>query len=111
MAAGNWVPELVEIAGGIDPFGQAGTHAPWLETQQLIDEDPDVIIFMPCGFDLARSETEAQRPALNARMAAPECRAVRSRFRHRRQQLLQPPGPSLGRQYRDAGGHARPGCA
>jgi iron complex transport system substrate-binding protein len=59
MAAGNWVPELVEIAGGIDPFGQAGTHAPWLETQQLIDEDPDVIIFMPCGFDLARSETEA----------------------------------------------------
>tara|TARA_R110000787_G_scaffold186397_1_gene297947 strand:+ start:34828 stop:35760 length:933 start_codon:yes stop_codon:yes gene_type:complete len=60
MAAGNWVPELVEIAGGIDPFGKAGAHAPWLETQQLIDEDPDVIVFMPCGFDLARSEAEAR---------------------------------------------------
>ena len=60
MAAGNWVPELVEIAGGIDPFGKADAHAPWLEMQHLIDEDPDVIVFMPCGFDLARSEAEAR---------------------------------------------------
>lgn len=59
MAAGNWVPELVEIAGGRDPFGQAGQHAPWLEPEQLFTEDPDVIVFMPCGFGLERSTAEA----------------------------------------------------
>ena len=31
MAAGNWVPELVEFAGGKNTFGEAGKHSPWLE--------------------------------------------------------------------------------
>lgn len=60
MAAGNWVPELVEIAGGDDVFGEAGAHAPWLEPERLFEEDPDVIVFMPCGFGLERSEAEAR---------------------------------------------------
>lgn len=59
MAAGNWVPELVSIAGGKDIFGGAGKHAPWLEPDKLYDADPDVIVFMPCGFGLERSAKEA----------------------------------------------------
>jgi iron complex transport system substrate-binding protein len=31
MAGGNWMPELVEMAGGENLFGQAGQHSPWLE--------------------------------------------------------------------------------
>jgi iron complex transport system substrate-binding protein len=54
MAAGNWVPELVEMAGAVNLFGQAGTHSPWMTWQQLLDADPDVIVSMPCGFDLER---------------------------------------------------------
>ena len=30
MAAGNWVPELVELAGGRNLLGQVGQHSPWL---------------------------------------------------------------------------------
>lgn len=60
MAAGNWVPELVAIAGGNDIFGEAGKHAPWLEPVELFDADPDVIVFMPCGFGLERSAKEAE---------------------------------------------------
>ena len=30
MAAGNWVPELVELAGGVNLFGEAGKHSPWM---------------------------------------------------------------------------------
>lgn len=60
MAAGNWVPELVSIAGGKDVFGEAGKHAPWLEPEKLFDADPDVIVFMPCGFGLERSTMEAK---------------------------------------------------
>lgn len=60
MAAGNWMPELVAAAGGCDLFGEAGKHAPWLEPERLFDADPDVIVFMPCGFGLERSTAEAK---------------------------------------------------
>lgn len=60
MAAGNWVPSLVDIAGGKDLFGQASLHAPWLDPEKLFAADPDVIVFMPCGFGLERSTQEAQ---------------------------------------------------
>lgn len=59
MTAGNWVPELIEAAGGQNLFGQAGAHSPWLSWEELRTSDPDVIVIMPCGFDLARSSAEA----------------------------------------------------
>lgn len=58
MAAGNWVPELVEMCGAENLFGQAGLHSPWMNWQQLAEADPDVIITMPCGFDLQRTGEE-----------------------------------------------------
>ena len=58
MAAGNWVPELVEMAGAVNLFGEAGKHSPWMNWAELLDADPDVIITMPCGFDLARTSRE-----------------------------------------------------
>src|SRR5262245_11096752 len=36
MAAGNWVPELVSLAGGVNLFGEAGKHAPWMTWDQLV---------------------------------------------------------------------------
>jgi len=60
MAAGNWVPELVERAGGADVFGRAGEHAPWITWEDLKSADPDVIVFMPCGFGLDRAAAEAR---------------------------------------------------
>jgi iron complex transport system substrate-binding protein len=58
MAAGNWVPELVEIVGGENLFGAAGQHSPWMMWDDLVAADPDVIAVLPCGFDMARSQTE-----------------------------------------------------
>src|SRR6516162_229687 len=58
MAAGNWMPELVERAGGINLFGEAGKHAPWMTWEQLVAADPDVIVLLPCGFDIARTRRE-----------------------------------------------------
>ncbi|MBW4697834.1 MAG: cobalamin-binding protein [Aphanocapsa lilacina HA4352-LM1] len=52
MAAGNWVPELVEMAGGVNLFGTTAKHSPWLEWTDLAAADPEVIILMPCGYDL-----------------------------------------------------------
>jgi iron complex transport system substrate-binding protein len=59
MAAGNWVPEMVELAGGHDVLGQPGHHSAWLEWEKLAQADPDVIVLMPCGFGLERTGREA----------------------------------------------------
>lgn len=59
MAAGNWIPELVTLAGGEPLFGVVGKHSPWLKWEDLAAADPDVIIFMPCGFDLERTRQDA----------------------------------------------------
>jgi iron complex transport system substrate-binding protein len=55
MAAGNWVPELVEMAGGVNLFGAAGRHSPWMTWDELLAADPDVVIVMPCGLPIERT--------------------------------------------------------
>ena len=58
MAAGNWVPELIEMAGGINLFGESGKHSPWMEYKDLIEKDPHTIIIMPCGYNIQKSIME-----------------------------------------------------
>lgn len=58
MAAGNWMPELVEMAGGINLFGEAGKHSPWMTWEELAARNPDVIFVSPCGFDIPRTLEE-----------------------------------------------------
>jgi iron complex transport system substrate-binding protein len=59
MAAGNWMPELIDAAGGRELFGTAGAHSPWTTWEQMRAADPDVIVILPCGFDLERTREEA----------------------------------------------------
>jgi iron complex transport system substrate-binding protein len=75
MAAGNWVPELVQLAGAENLLGSPGVHSPYLSWEQLSAADPDVIVSMPCGFDLAR--TRAELYWLTDNPAWPKLRAVR----------------------------------
>ncbi len=76
MTAGNWVPELVAAAGGIDALGTRGRHAAVLEFEAVRASDPDAIVLMPCGYDLARTRAEGR--ALLADPAWQELRAVRA---------------------------------
>ena len=55
MTGGNWMPELVEMAGGTSAFGTAGQHSPWLEWESFSAADPDVIVVLPCGYSLAQT--------------------------------------------------------
>ena len=61
MAAGNWLPELVAIAGGNNLFGDAGKHSPRLEFADLRAVEPDILIFMPFGYDLTKTAEEAEQ--------------------------------------------------
>jgi len=58
MAGGNWVPELVELAGGHNLFGTAGTHSPWFRWEELLAAEPDVIVVLPCGYGLDQARSE-----------------------------------------------------
>ena len=78
MVAGNWTPELIELAGAEDVLGKPGAHAGPLGLEQLAAADPDAIFVTPCGFDLARTRAElpvlATQPAWNALRAVREGR-------------------------------------
>ncbi|WP_319422664.1 cobalamin-binding protein [Pleurocapsa sp. FMAR1] len=60
MVAGNWIPELIEIAGGKPLLSFKGEHSPYLFWESLIEIEPEIIVIMPCGFDLKRTEKESQ---------------------------------------------------
>ena len=76
MAGGNWMPELIEAAGGDNLFGAAGKHSDWMQWDELAAADPEVIIVGPCGYDLQRSLEEL--PILQARPRWADIVAVRS---------------------------------
>ncbi|PAW88421.1 MAG: cobalamin-binding protein [Pedosphaera sp. Tous-C6FEB] len=76
MGAGNWVPELVELAGGKNLLGETGKHTGYLKWEQLQAANPDVIIALPCGFDLRRTQSEL--PALTKLPGWGDLKAVRT---------------------------------
>jgi iron complex transport system substrate-binding protein len=77
MAAGNWMPELIAMAGGENLFGKAGEHSPWMKFEELAAADPDVILIAPCGFNMDR--TAAELSLLTARPEWAGLKAVRER--------------------------------
>lgn len=52
--AGHWVPQMVEIAGGINGIGKTGERSRKIEFSQIFQLDPDILILLPCGFTLDR---------------------------------------------------------
>ena len=54
MCGGHWVPEMVDIAGGSNTFGDKDTGTFKLEWDEVVERQPDVIVMMPCGFDVKR---------------------------------------------------------
>ena len=75
MTAGNWMPEIIEIAGGRSLLGEAGQHSPWMSWEELAEADPEVLLISPCGFDVRRTLEEVHILGRDPRWAS--LRAVR----------------------------------
>jgi iron complex transport system substrate-binding protein len=56
--AGHWVPEMVQLAGGQDVLAQPGSPSRVVTWDEVLAADPDVLIVMPCGFSVERTQTE-----------------------------------------------------
>ena len=54
MCAGHWVPEMTELAGGVNSFGDKDTGTLKLDWDEVVASQPEIIIMMPCGFDVKR---------------------------------------------------------
>lgn len=107
MAAGNWVPEMVQLAGGADALAVTATrgaelaadHTPakshWIDWAAVAAADPDVVLLTPCGFELDRVVSESRSapvwPHLAGLRARREGRLVAVDGHH----LFNRPGPRL----------------
>jgi len=58
MIAGNWTPEIIEIAGGIPVLAEKGKHSGYINFENLQNENPDIIVLIPCGFSIQRTLME-----------------------------------------------------
>lgn len=95
MFAGNWVPEIVEIAGGKDLFGSAGNHSSWDNFDNLLGRDPEKIIMMPCGFSIQKTQKEMEALKVNSRWAKLKAFKNKNIFIVDGNQYFNRPGPRI----------------
>lgn len=76
--AGHWVPELLAVAGGLDVLGTAGAPSRRVTWAEIAAADPDVVVFLPCGYGLDAAVTEGRalldRPEVDGLRAVAEGR-------------------------------------
>jgi len=66
FTAGHWVPQMVEIAGGINGISVIGEPSSRMKLEEAVAFDPDIIVLMPCGFDINRIHQEYSKLASNS---------------------------------------------
>ncbi|MDP3921330.1 MAG: cobalamin-binding protein [Candidatus Omnitrophota bacterium] len=95
MAGGNWIPELLALLGAEDLFGRPGEHSPWMKWEELVGQDPDVIVVLPCGWGIEKSRLEMA--AVTQKAEWKKLKAVRTGrvFLTDGNQYFNRPGPRL----------------
>ena len=58
--AGHWVPDMIEAAGGMPVLAASGERSREVSWPDIADAAPDVVVLMPCGYDLARAAEEGR---------------------------------------------------
>ena len=79
FAAGHWVPEMVELAGGKEVLGRAGEASFPTTWAEVYERAPELVILAPCGYDCERAAHEARLPALPCPCVAVDANAYFSR--------------------------------
>lgn len=75
MLGGTWMPELIELAGGVAVGASAGAAAPTIDAARLAELAPEVVLVKPCGFSLERALAERELIAQQLAPLGPNVRA------------------------------------
>jgi iron complex transport system substrate-binding protein len=78
-AAGHWIPEMVQLAGGRDVLGTAGAPSYPTSWPAVLEQQPELVVVAPCGFDHERAAREASLPPLGCRAVAVDSNAYYAR--------------------------------
>jgi iron complex transport system substrate-binding protein len=57
---GHWVPEMIEMAGGQPLLASEGTPSVRMTWEEIAQAGPEVVVFMPCGYDLDAATEEGR---------------------------------------------------
>ncbi len=95
MSAGHWIPELLEIAGGIPVLANPGANSQRLEWSAILQTDPDAVIVTPCGFDLPKTQRAIAELDANEQWRALRARRTRRILALDGNAYLSRPGPRL----------------
>jgi iron complex transport system substrate-binding protein len=79
FAAGHWVPEMVDAAGGHDVLGRPGAPSYTSTWQAVLERGPELVVLACCGMDAERAAREANLPELPMRVVAVDANAYYSR--------------------------------
>ena len=60
-SAGHWVPEMIDLAGGEDGLAHTGEPSAEITWNRVVDFAPEIVVLMPCGFDMERTLKEIHR--------------------------------------------------
>jgi len=67
FTAGHWVPQMVEIAAGINGLSAVGEPSRRMKIEEAIKFDPDIVVLMSCGFDINRIRQEYSKLVNNTK--------------------------------------------
>ena len=70
FAPGHWIPEMVEVAGGVAALGAAGEKSRRVSWDDVADSEPEVVVVAPCGFDLSTCEVQGRELVAAGRLPA-----------------------------------------
>jgi iron complex transport system substrate-binding protein len=61
FTGGHWIPEMVRLAGGREVLGVEGAPSRACTWDEITSADPEVVVFMPCGFGLDEAMQQVPR--------------------------------------------------
>jgi iron complex transport system substrate-binding protein len=70
FAPGHWIPEMIARAGGENLLGEAGAPSAEIGWEDLEGLEPDLLLLLPCGYDLAQAAADAHRQRFRLKQVA-----------------------------------------
>lgn len=65
FTSGHWIPGMINDAGGENMISKDGERSRKIDIDEITKSDPDIIIMMPCGFDIYRTISEYNKTLKN----------------------------------------------